>query len=354
VGSLRQLLSWIRTVPRRAWRWICVRDNRTTFVREFFNVVIVLGVPILIWMVWKHPENQAADAHQRDPSLTVEQLATLENEIRRTWATIAAGLFVLISGYLAWRNVAVAERNLAVAQKNLTVSQEGQITERFTKAIEQLGASDSKGHPRLELRLGGIYALERIAQDSPERDHRTIMEVLAAYVRNNVKLPKNEELDGLQVQPTDIMAILAVFGRRHAEQRRHEFAKPDLARISLRRSRLEFLNLSEVNLEGADFSSADLSFANLSGANLSGANFSGANLDRANLRGANFNKADLRGAYLIAANLRGTNLTDAKLTGANFSGTNVSEAPGLAKWQIDSAITDDMTTLPGHVSGPTL
>ncbi|MEL7000341.1 MAG: hypothetical protein AAFP68_18960, partial [Pseudomonadota bacterium] len=38
--------------------------------------------------------------------------------------------------------------------------------------------------PNLEVRLGAIYALERIAQDS-ERDHITVMETLCAYIREN-------------------------------------------------------------------------------------------------------------------------------------------------------------------------
>jgi hypothetical protein len=51
------------------------------------------------------------------------------------------------------------------------------LTERFTRAVEQLGNKES-----LTIRLGGIYALERIAQDS-ERDHWTVMEVLCSFVR---------------------------------------------------------------------------------------------------------------------------------------------------------------------------
>jgi len=55
--------------------------------------------------------------------------------------------------------------------RNLQLAQEGQITDRFTKAIEQLGAVNPDGTtPKLDVRSGGIYALERIANDS-ERDH---------------------------------------------------------------------------------------------------------------------------------------------------------------------------------------
>ena len=50
------------------------------------------------------------------------------------------------------------------------------MTDRYTKAIEQLGSD------KLDVRIGGIYALERIARDSP-RDHPTAMEVLAAFIR---------------------------------------------------------------------------------------------------------------------------------------------------------------------------
>jgi hypothetical protein len=60
----------------------------------------------------------------------------------------------------------------------LKVTEQGQITERYTKAIEQLGSD------KLDVRLGGIYALERIAKDS-KRDHPTVVEVLSAFVREH-------------------------------------------------------------------------------------------------------------------------------------------------------------------------
>src|SRR5207248_11751254 len=81
------------------------------------------------------------------------------------------------AGVIAWRN-------LRATQAKLDVDREAQITNRFTQAIGQLGAELKDGKPDLEVRLGGIYALERIARDS-SRDHWTIMEVLTAYVRQN-------------------------------------------------------------------------------------------------------------------------------------------------------------------------
>src|SRR5215208_736469 len=77
--------------------------------------------------------------------------------------------------------------------EDLRQAEQGQITERFTRAIEQLGETNSNGEPKLELRLGGIYALERIAKDSPERDYSTVMEVLTAYARENAPYTPLEE-----------------------------------------------------------------------------------------------------------------------------------------------------------------
>lgn len=62
----------------------------------------------------------------------------------------------------------------------MKVDQDQQITERFTRAIVQLGDE------LMALRLGGIYALERISKDSA-KDHWQVMEVLMAYVRKNVR-----------------------------------------------------------------------------------------------------------------------------------------------------------------------
>jgi hypothetical protein len=62
--------------------------------------------------------------------------------------------------------------------RTFALNRAGQITERFTRAIDQLGSSE------LDVRLGGIYALERIGRDSRD-DHPQVVEVLNAYVREH-------------------------------------------------------------------------------------------------------------------------------------------------------------------------
>ena len=61
--------------------------------------------------------------------------------------------------------------------------QSGQITDRFMRAIEQLGNSSS------QVRIGAIFALERIARESPpDRPH--IVSTLAALVRERLPGPR--------------------------------------------------------------------------------------------------------------------------------------------------------------------
>jgi hypothetical protein len=64
--------------------------------------------------------------------------------------------------------------------RTFALNRAGQLTDRFTRAIEQLG------HKKLDVRLGGIYALERIAEDS-KRDRPQVVEVLTAYVREHAR-----------------------------------------------------------------------------------------------------------------------------------------------------------------------
>lgn len=71
------------------------------------------------------------------------------------------------------RAYALQERS---TQATETDARERRITELYTKAVEQLGSD------KAPVRLGGLYALERLAQDN-EPQRQTIINVLCAYLR---------------------------------------------------------------------------------------------------------------------------------------------------------------------------
>lgn len=270
----------------------------------------------------------------------------LENEARKTWSQIALSVFGLFALYFTWRRVVAGD-------KTVRITEQGHITDRYTKAIEQLGKLDGD-KPNIEVRLGGIYALERIARDSP-RDHWTIMEVLTAYVRQNARVntsASQPELDFITdrsqlIQPrTDIQAILTVLGRRERGEDREKGRFLDLRHTNLkgadlRRAHLERAKLQQAHLEGADLyqahldsayffeahlEGARLSQAHMEGARLSNAHLEGADLFEAHLEGARLSQAHLQGAMLVAAYLESAYLTEAHLENAYLSAANLKDA----------------------------
>jgi len=209
-------------------------------------------------------------------------------------------------------NKATIDAAHADVHRTLEATRDGQIADRYTKAIEQLGSST------IDVTIGGIYALERIAQDSP-RDHPTVMEVLAACIREHSReqWPKPDP-DGMTHERStrpDIQAALTVIGRRTPER---DIRTIDLARANLIGAILSGAILRKADLTGAILRKADLTGANLSGADLAGADLAFADLTGATLAGATLVRAILSGAILRKADLTGANLTFANLTGANM------------------------------------
>ena len=355
--------------------WLA-RAWRTHWVPGLFPSLLVLGL-VVVLLLWKLPHWQVA----RSKGVTNANRFDRENEARKTLAQIVGGVFLLAGLYSS-------TRTLELSRQNEDLVRQGQITDRFTKAIEQLGAVDAAGKPKLDVRLGGIYALERIARDS-DRDHPAVMEVLTAYVRTHAPAPVEIDTEADAVRKSagpkkspigaDIYAILTVIGRREAK---YDKGLIDLSRISLAGADLRELNLRGADLIDADFSGADLRGAHLSGAYLEGAHLNFADLLDADLRGsylidahltlANLHGADLRGAFLsgaylsladlrgadlrgaklISANLIGVNLNDANLSGADLRGAHLTGITQLTQEQLNSALGDFLTQLPKDLKMP--
>ena len=210
------------------------------------------------------------------------------------------------------------------AQEDRRLTQERLVTDRFSKAIEQLGEEKDE-----TVRIGGIYSLERIAKDSP-RDYWTIMEILTSYARKNSPIPEKEE----EIKPIDIdvQAALTVIGRRHITQTQRHLKKLeegkiiDLTNTFLARANLAESNLAESNLAESNLARANLAESNLARANLAKANLAESNLARANLTNTNFTKANLEKADLVKANLLNANLTGANLREAKLAEVNLADA----------------------------
>jgi len=287
--------------------------------------------------------------------------ATLENQYRMTLAQILGGGAVAIGIYFAWKN-------FIIAQENLKAAQEGQITERFTRAVDQLG------NDKVEIRLGGIYALERIANES-DKDYWQIMEILTNFVRINspvidwdnkiqeLKTPSSEHIKDKCKVRVDIQAVINVIGRR-----KYFFGAGEQKALYLRHSKLRMISLFDAldgaHLIGTDLKGAHLERAFLDFSDLIGATFNGAYLKkteftnsclnmaqfektdlrwaifkRCYIKKAYFSNADLSCANFSNADLTNTNFSNAVLANANFEGSILIEAKNLTVDQLSKVKT---------------
>lgn len=265
-------------------------------------------------LVMRIPQWQTSIASIKDAK---DRIAA-ENDIFRNVIQVLGGTFFLLGVYFTWRNFRLA--------------QEGQITQRFNDAIEHFGSD------KAEVRLGGIYALARIARDSP-KDHISVMHVFSSYVRETTRRTPAEPVS------TEVQAVLTMIAHRTVE---HE---SDDDNIDLRDAYLPGVNLRDAQLEGVQFDGVNLSRANLANAFLRGATLRGAVMEEAYLRHADLRDADLTGADLRQAVLReafldGADIFGAKMDGTTLLQTDLSGVKNAIRRQIDAAMTDESTMLP--------
>lgn len=326
-----------------------------------------------------------------------ERQLQLQTDLRRTYAQIIGGAALLLGLYFTWRSVRTAE--------------EGQVTNLFVRAVEQLAS------PETAIRAGGIYSLERIGMKSAD-DGAAIAQLLCAFVRSRIRTEEEssrwtpillgdkadqeenllqsalETLPWTPPAPSDLQAALGALLRLRRRWKANRI-ELDLHGADLRR-----VDLRTADLTGADLSNARLDRANLSGATLAGATlwhvtFERARLHRANLRETDAPVSDFSHADLTRANLTGfgakqtptpqpgdleededefaildelpdsivaTTFDDAIFEGAvlrranlanvSLNGADLSRAVGITAAQVAEALGDHKTKLPSHVPRP--
>ncbi|MEU0029697.1 pentapeptide repeat-containing protein [Streptomyces sp. NPDC006335] len=232
------------------------------------------------------------------------------------------GLAALVALLFTWMQV-------GQTSKELRISEQGQITTRFNAAINNLGSAST------DVRLGGIYALERIMHDST-RDHPRVVSVLSAYLRLHASATKSGK-SGNDRLPADVDAVMNVLAGRKAE--RDKGLTINLSHIDLRGWAPAYsparrgINLVSADLTGSELEQADLSYAQLDHAFLAEADLSGVDLTQARLRDAQVWATNLRGVSFLDADLSGavfcngsTPAQCADMGDASFAGADLSQA----------------------------
>jgi uncharacterized protein YjbI with pentapeptide repeats len=266
-----------------------------------------------------------------------------EHDIRSVAVQLFLGTAVFVGTYFTIRH---NNAQRAIEREARYIEREGQITERFTRAVDQL----SNANPIV--RIGGIYGLERIARES-RRDHPAIMDLLSTYVRVGAPRAAETTADSSPqpCPPSDIAAAMSVLGGRRREY--------DLASQA---GRVWLLDLSRVDLSGlvltydrANFGLVDFTGSCLSKAMLYDGHFESANLTGADLRGANLTSAYLDEATLASADLTNAELGSAHLDGGDFRWTLLDDANLLSAFLVDAIFIESRlrgaTLCFAHVEG---
>ena len=190
------------SLPRRLWH-----GHRLGTI----CALAVVGVAAVVALVWPITDLIAAhDVNLLTGSQRAMQMQSARETVRTQLLTLGAGLFA--AGALVY-----TARNFTLSRRTFQLTEQGQVTDRYTKAIEQLGSD------KLDVRIGGIYALERVARDSA-RDHQTVMEVLAAFIRGHSSEqwpppePGTDSRSFARDHPTVVDVLAAVIGGQSRRQ----------------------------------------------------------------------------------------------------------------------------------------
>ena len=154
------IISWLHRGVRSTGFWITV-----------WVVLVVAAVSVISVLYWDWLSIRESNG------------STIRNIVLAAAAVIALPPAI-------WRSK-VAERQAATAQRQSETAERGLLNERYQKGAEMLGGDV------LAVRLGGIYALARLAREHSGDYHLEIMDLLCAFVRNPTgesaksPLPKN-------------------------------------------------------------------------------------------------------------------------------------------------------------------
>lgn len=292
------VVGWLATTP-----WLVDHWPRVLAVVLFLFVFVVPR--------WFVPARSAASlAGVEDPAARgrlEDDRLKLQNDVRIGLLQAVAGVAVIAAVVVTWQQLETDRRQL---RQQLEVAGQEQAGERFARALDQLGSE------QLDVRLGGIYGLERIAARAPgaaaaaaggayrppgsgdppsgfwgSQDRAQVFEILSAYVRTTSHRPPIGPGGAdatLQTSQPDVNAAVTVLARRTVLEGDPPL---DLSGSLLPSARLGWARLARADLRGADVRGTSLQHADLAGAHL----------EQSLLCGTQFQGADLRGAHLAGA-----------------------------------------------------
>jgi hypothetical protein len=302
-------------------------------------LLAIVAAGFAIWLV---PRGQVA--RWRRDGIAEEKLAELGVQARSAITQAIGGLALIITIAItadqatearrsaddtqkaADKNLKIAIAQVELAKAQVRLAEEGQVAERFSRAVDQLGATNSRGESAVDVRTGALFSLMQVALRS-DGYTEPVFRVASAYVRNNFEKPSKLAAHGCRARfdlGADVQIALSSVLPAVGQKQRKLSQQKQLT--GLRGAELKGLAIDEVVLRNLDLTGIRFSRASLNGADFSDSKLLRAQFQRACLKAANFRNADLRGARFDGANLQGANFEDAKLNKADLEHAGLSQA----------------------------
>jgi hypothetical protein len=304
LGSLVTIL-WLSVKYLAVW-------NDVSYRLEIGLVGGFVILAFLLWIVLSLYLNTDGDSERKefiDLNARILGSAALVISLLFTWQGLKN------NQKTSEENQMLTLQSLEKAERQQTEDRYNQILGRYNRALEQLGNAEKAG------RLGAIYSLGKIAEDSIEFSEKNpgskdlyweIIQTLAAFVRGNAPVSKTSARPVTEM-PSDIQAALDVLARRVRSYQNGEAPRLQLFRTDLRGAELKDIEPTpnDPQRKGANFDGASLYDVSFERANLRGIKLRGAQLNRAIFRNALLSNADLTDADLDGADLEGADLGQA-------------------------------------------
>ena len=176
--------------------------------------------------------------------LIQEILATSNQDIIRQLAIALPAVAAASAGLIA---LPITLNRLQLTSRQTQAEEEGLITDRINAAVLGLGAEKTvkvtedgevieRTEPNIEVRIGAILALERIAKNNLDV-HVQIMELLCAYIRENANIPRENQ--------HELLSLRASMSLQYGRNENAKFNKI-----------IEFEQLPEISKSGQDIQTA--------------------------------------------------------------------------------------------------
>lgn len=218
--------------------------------------------------------------------------------------------FILVTAFVALRNLRLAQKNLEISENKLT-------SEIIAKATDHLGSETPI------VRLAGINTLIWIARSLITKQEKvsvaTIENTIAGFIVNR---SQSDKADALSSLPIDIETALNFLLQKQKHAQDQPSGQINLASSQFSLRRLHGVCLVNINLQNSSLSGSDLKRSSILDCNLSLADLSSSDLSSCEVKDSQFSISILENAIVTEAKFVNCTFTRAKF-GSSFDFSRV-------------------------------